>query len=315
VGVTFVVFPLFGLILGVLSPALITPALYGGILFICVLPSTVQSSIAFTSIAGGNVPAAIGAATLSNILGMFLTPLLVTVLISGRGQGFSFDIVSTILLQLLAPFILGQILQPWIAGAIARHKKVLTLLDRGAIAPLGLSEEMVLRITPEVTPRCADMCARDAESKLAPLALENSVAYRSAGRPGGGVHATARAFAAFYQMLMQGGRLGETRLFSPRMISYVLRNFTGERINLMNGRPGHRALGPTVRGETDFHPGHGTIAHPRTVGHAGMGTSYVWGDPDSGVSFAFMSNGRLDDDAHDRRMELLCNVVHASIIA
>jgi sodium/bile acid cotransporter 7 len=124
VGVTFVVFPLFGLILGVLSPALITPALYGGILFICVLPSTVQSSIAFTSIAGGNVPAAIGAATLSNILGMFLTPLLVTVLISGQGQGFSFDIVSTILLQLLAPFILGQILQPWIAGAIARHKKV-----------------------------------------------------------------------------------------------------------------------------------------------------------------------------------------------
>lgn len=133
VGVTFVVFPLFGLFLGVFSPAFITPALYGGILFICVLPSTVQSSIAFTSIAGGNVPAAIGAATLSNILGMFLTPLLVGFLISGQGRGFSFDIVSTILLQLLAPFVLGQILQPWFSAPIARHKKVLTLLDRGAI--------------------------------------------------------------------------------------------------------------------------------------------------------------------------------------
>ena len=182
------------------------------------------------------------------------------------------------------------------------------------IAPLGLADEMVLRVTDEVSPRCADMCARDVSGEMVPLALENSTAYRSAGRPGGGIHATARAYAAFYQMLLQGGRLGETRLLSPRMIAYALRNFTGERINLLNGRPGHRALGPTVRGETDFHPGHGAIAHPRTIGHAGMGTSYCWGDPDSGVSFAFVSNGRLDDDAHDRRMELLCNVVHASII-
>ena len=158
------------------------------------------------------------------------------------------------------------------------------------------------------------MCARDLSGEMVPLALENSTANRSAGRPGGGIHATARAYAAFYQMLLQGGRLGETRLLSPRMIAYALRNFTGERINLLNGRPGHRALGPTVRGETDFHPGHGAIAHPRTIGHAGMGTSNCWGDPDSGVSFAFVSNGRLDDDAHDRRMELLCNVVHASII-
>jgi sodium/bile acid cotransporter 7 len=133
VAVTFVVFPILGLMLGLLSPALLQPALYAGIMFICVLPSTVQSSIAFTSIAGGNVPAAIGAATLSNILGMLLTPLLVGLLISGHGEGFSFDIVGTILLQLLAPFVAGQILQPWISGFITEHKKVLTLVDRGAI--------------------------------------------------------------------------------------------------------------------------------------------------------------------------------------
>ena len=182
------------------------------------------------------------------------------------------------------------------------------------IAPLGLGGEMALRITPDISDRCADMHARDGEGPMLPLTLENSAAYRSAGRPGGGIHATARALAAFYQMILQGGRLGETRLISPRMIAYASRNFTAERINLMNGRPAHRALGPTVRGETDFHPGHGSIAHPLTLGHAGMGSSYCWGDPDSGVSFAFVSNGRLGDDAHDRRMELLCTVVHAAII-
>lgn len=72
--VTFIVFPLLGLLLGLLSPWLIPSALYLGLLYVCVLPSTVQSSIAFTSIAGGNVPAAICAASASNILGMFLTP-------------------------------------------------------------------------------------------------------------------------------------------------------------------------------------------------------------------------------------------------
>jgi CubicO group peptidase (beta-lactamase class C family) len=188
-------------------------------------------------------------------------------------------------------------------------------IQTAIIEPLGLGAEMALKITPEIAARCADMHARDGDGPMLPLALENSPAYRHAGRPGGGIHSTARAFAAFYQMLLQGGQLGGTRLLSPRMIAYASRNFTGERINLMNGRPAHRALGPTVRGDTDFHPGHGAIAHPLTLGHAGMGSSYCWGDPDSGVSFAFVSNGRLDDDAHDRRMELLSTVVHASIIS
>ena len=108
---TFVLFPLLGLCAGVLVPNILPPALYAGILFLCVLPSTVQSSIAFTSIAGGNVPAAICSASASNIFGMFLTPLLAGVLLSASGHvEFSLDALQSILLQLLAPFILGQIL-------------------------------------------------------------------------------------------------------------------------------------------------------------------------------------------------------------
>lgn len=96
---TFVVFPLLGLGLGVFSPWLIDQPIYLGLLFLCVLPSTVQSSIAFTSIAGGNVPAAICAASTSNILGIFLTPVLVALLFSAGGEvGISFDMIWKIML-------------------------------------------------------------------------------------------------------------------------------------------------------------------------------------------------------------------------
>ncbi|HMF67644.1 MAG TPA: bile acid:sodium symporter family protein [Phyllobacterium sp.] len=131
---TFVLFPLLGLSTSVLVPEILSPSLYAGIIFLCVLPSTVQSSIAFTSMAGGNVPAAICAASASNIFGMFLTPLLAGVLLTASGHaGFSFDALQSILLQLLAPFVLGQILQPWIGNFIRSKNKILMPVDRGSI--------------------------------------------------------------------------------------------------------------------------------------------------------------------------------------
>ncbi|CDZ53799.1 bile acid:sodium symporter family protein [Neorhizobium galegae] len=131
---TFAIFPLLGLMIGFIPEDILAAPLYAGILFLCVLPSTVQSSIAFTSIAGGNVPAAICAASGSNIFGMFLTPLLAGILLSTTGDaGFSWDALESILLQLLAPFIVGQILQPWIGNWIRSKKKILAPVDRGSI--------------------------------------------------------------------------------------------------------------------------------------------------------------------------------------
>ena len=132
---TFGIFPLLVLAMGHVVPDSILPvSLYTGILFLSVLPSTVQSSIAFTSIAGGNVPAAICAASASNIFGMFLTPLLVGLLFSVGGHGgFSWDVLEQIMLQLLAPFIAGQLLQPWIGDWIRSKKKILMPVDRGSI--------------------------------------------------------------------------------------------------------------------------------------------------------------------------------------
>jgi len=131
---TFVVLPLLGLLLKPLALLMVTPDLYLGILFVCVLPSTVQSSIAFTAIARGNVPAAVCAASASNLLGIFITPLLVSLLLVKHAEGASsFDAVRNIALQLLLPFVAGQITRRWIAHWIDRNKSLVKLVDQGSI--------------------------------------------------------------------------------------------------------------------------------------------------------------------------------------
>ena len=103
---TFLLFPALGLTARALVPGLLTPALWAGVLMLCVLPSTVQSSIAFTSIARGNVAAALCAATASNLLGILLTPLLAGLLLSAHG-GFSAVGIGDVAVQLLLPFVAG----------------------------------------------------------------------------------------------------------------------------------------------------------------------------------------------------------------
>ncbi|GLQ45026.1 hypothetical protein GCM10007862_00770 [Dyella lipolytica] len=131
---TFVLFPLLGLLLKpVLSP-LVTPALYAGILFLCTLPSTVQSSIAFTSIAHGNISAAVCAASASSLIGIVITPLVVGLLLEVHGQGgMSWHAVGDIVLQLFVPFVAGQVAQRWIGGWVQRHRPLVGLIDQGSI--------------------------------------------------------------------------------------------------------------------------------------------------------------------------------------
>ncbi|GBQ10988.1 bile acid:sodium symporter [Komagataeibacter rhaeticus] len=129
---TFALFPLLGMGLHALVPGLLDGPMWTGVLFLCCLPSTVQSSIAFTSIARGSVAAAICSATLSNILGIFLTPLLVG-LVLARHAAAGGGGIGPIVLQLLVPFIAGQVAQPWIGAWAHRHRKLLSFSDRGSI--------------------------------------------------------------------------------------------------------------------------------------------------------------------------------------
>jgi sodium/bile acid cotransporter 7 len=131
---TFALFPLLGLALKPVLQPLVTPQLYTGVLFLCVLPATVQSAIAFTSMARGNVPAAVCSASASTLLGVFVTPLLVgLVVLPHAASTNSFDAIVRILLQLMLPFFAGHFARPWIGGWMHRRKHVLGLVDRGSI--------------------------------------------------------------------------------------------------------------------------------------------------------------------------------------
>jgi len=129
---TFVLFPLLGVAARLLVPDVLTPQLYQGVLFLCLLPSTVQSSIAFTTIARGNTAAAVCSATFSSLFGIVLTPLLAALLLSTRG-GVSAGAVLGIVGQLLLPFVAGQLTRRWTAGWMGRHRRTLGLVDRGSI--------------------------------------------------------------------------------------------------------------------------------------------------------------------------------------
>lgn len=130
---TYVVFPLAGLAVVWLAGPVLGPGLSTGVLYLSLVPSTVQSSIAFTSIAKGNVAGAVVSASASNILGVFLTPVLCWVLMSSSGQiTFTASTVVEIVLQIFLPFVAGQLSRRWIGGYVAAHPE-LKLVDRGSI--------------------------------------------------------------------------------------------------------------------------------------------------------------------------------------
>jgi CubicO group peptidase (beta-lactamase class C family) len=186
-------------------------------------------------------------------------------------------------------------------------------IRKRVIEPLGLTQEMFLGLPETEDHRAAAMYAPKQADKF-PLDPMVPSSFRRAGIPGGGGYATARAMAVFYQMMVQGGTWNGVRIVSPRMIDFVTRDFTGDLVDDYTGYTMHRGLGPFSRGPSLTVRGLGAIGHPRTFGHSGVGTSYCWADPTSGLSFAFLSNCRRDNEWHNKRMDTLSTLVHASIL-
>ena len=129
---TFVVFPVLGLAIQVLEGNLLRPSLATGVLLLSLVPSTVQSCVIYTRIAGGNVAGAVVSASLSNLLGVFITPALVALLMTADATVDAGSIVR-IVLQLFAPFVLGQVLRPSVGDFVSRRDPQLQLFDRGSI--------------------------------------------------------------------------------------------------------------------------------------------------------------------------------------
>ena len=127
---TYVAFPLLGLLVQLLPDTLVAPEVKTGLLYLSLLPSTVQASIVFTSVARGNVAGAITGATISNLVGIVLTPLLVGLLLARTGGVGN---PAGILLQLLLPFAVGRLLHRWIGPWVRAHARVTRVADRGSI--------------------------------------------------------------------------------------------------------------------------------------------------------------------------------------
>lgn len=131
---TFALFPVLTQGLQPLVALGLPAAIAVGILYIGCLPSTVQSSIAFTSVSGGNVAGALCAASLSNLIGVVLSPVLLALLLHrAQGDGIALDAIWKITQQILLPFALGQLCRPLLAGFLNRHKLPLMIVDRGSI--------------------------------------------------------------------------------------------------------------------------------------------------------------------------------------
>ncbi|MFT3847481.1 MAG: bile acid:sodium symporter family protein [Propionivibrio sp.] len=134
---TFAVFPLLYYPFRALFSDFIPPALMLGFLYLCVLPSTITSSVAMTGLARGNVPAAIFNATLSSLIGIGMTPLLVSLMAGAQGgQPPLLDTVLSIARMLLLPLIVGQLVRPWLFGWFQRYKSVTGKLDKLVILML-----------------------------------------------------------------------------------------------------------------------------------------------------------------------------------
>jgi len=179
--------------------------------------------------------------------------------------------------------------------------------------PLGLENEIVVGMTTKAQHAAAIDMYEPGPKGYVPLSDRNTPAHRKAGVPGGGGYATARGMVAFYQMMLAGGELHGRRVVGGRVLDYAIRNWTGDMVDGYMGMPMHRGIGPHLRGTTAGIRGLGSFASPRTFGHGGAGNSYCWADPDSGVSFAYLTNCKIPDPWHSQRLDLVSNFVHSAI--
>ncbi len=132
---TFIMFPILGLLFAWWHPLNISADLYNGFLYLCILPATVQSSIAFTSLAGGNVAAAVCSASASSLLGIFVSPLLVGLVMHVHSDvpGNGMEQIGKIMLQLLVPFLLGHFSRRWIGSWVEKHRSLIGKTDQTSI--------------------------------------------------------------------------------------------------------------------------------------------------------------------------------------
>ncbi|HZP20871.1 MAG TPA: bile acid:sodium symporter family protein [Bauldia sp.] len=147
---TFVLFPVIVLAAHAALAPVFPPEVWTGFFFIAAVPSTVSSSVAMTSLAGGNVPVAIFNATLSSLIGVFATPLLMAWLAAKTGISFPLgEVIGKVALLVLLPILVGQVAHRWFGPWAARNSRWLRLVDRFIILAIvygSFSDSMIAGI-------------------------------------------------------------------------------------------------------------------------------------------------------------------------
>lgn len=188
-----------------------------------------------------------------------------------------------------------------------------TFIREQLLDPLGL-QNLFIGVPDTDHGRLAGPYMRSDDGTHDALAERTTAAFWRAGVPGGGGYATATDMVAFYQMLLNLGTLNGVRILGPRTVQYATRNHTGNRIDERFAMPMHRGMGVHVRGTTPGIRGLGSTASPTTYGHGGVGTSYSWADPETGVSFTYLSNSQLPEPWHSLRMDEVMTLAHAAVM-
>lgn len=133
-GTTYLAFPALGALLLWLAGSWLPGGLALGFFFLCAVSSTISSSVAMTALAGGNVAAALFNATLSGVLGVFLTPLYVGLVADTAGVSLSLPVaVAAVALKVLVPLAAGQLARPLLLAVLTRHARLVGIVDRGSI--------------------------------------------------------------------------------------------------------------------------------------------------------------------------------------
>jgi CubicO group peptidase (beta-lactamase class C family) len=204
----------------------------------------------------------------------------------------------------------------WVQAALIEavtEQDYRTYVREQILAPLGL-QRLWIGVPDALHEQVAYIYQPDDAAGQVPLDEANTPKHWRAGVPGGGGYATATDLATFYQMLLGRGTLRGARIISPRTVGYVTRNHTGERIDEGMGMPMHRGLGVHVRGTTPGIRGLGSTAAPSVFGHGGVGSSYSWADPETGVSFTYLTNSRSPEPWHSQRLDEIATMAHAAVI-
>ena len=177
--------------------------------------------------------------------------------------------------------------------------------------PMGL-EELFVGLPPEFNDRVAEVRHMNDPvtppggfGEVTPQAVLNFNASenRSVGVPGAGGIASAAEMAMFYQPLVNDGvTLDGTRILKQETIEFATKVRTAQHVDLM-GTPVSRGLSIVIAGDDGKANlrGFGRVASPRRVGHGGAGGQLAWGDPASGISLGYVTNGFVDLQTLGRR--------------